>query len=303
MRELGIIDDEQQARVLADYLLTLDIATKLIPNRDGRHGVWVQREDRVARAREAFDEFRRDPADERFQSAARLARDIRRQAEATEVQHRKNTRDLRDHWSRPLYRRAPVTFALILASVGVFILQEKVYPPITFHLIFSGLTITEDGVLGNRGFANIREGQVWRLVTPAFLHFGVWHILFNMLALNGLGQRVEVVKGRFKYLAIVLLAAIASDVGQAIGGNRPVFGGMSGVVFALAGYLWMKGRVAPEEGLGLDNQNAQLMFGWFLLGILAPVLFPEGSGEVFRMANYAHGVGLASGLVLGLLRF
>ena len=303
MRELGIIDDEQQARVLADYLLTLDIATRIIPNRDGRYGVWVQREDRVDPAKQAFDDFRRDPADERFQAAARTARDIRKRAEAIEAKHRKNTRDLTDHWARPLYRRAPVTFALILASVVVFILQEKVYPPVVIDLVFSGLTVTEDGVLGNRGFANIREGQVWRLVTPIFLHFGVWHILFNMLALNSLGQRVEMAKGRRKYLVMVLLAAVASNVGQAVAGTGIVFGGMSGVVFAIAGYLWMRGRVAPEEGLGLDARNAQLMFGWLLLGFFAPVLFPEGQGDVFRMANYAHGVGLASGLALGLLRF
>lgn len=303
MRELGIIDDEQQARVLADYLLTLDIATRIIPNRDGRFGVWVQREDRIEPARQALDDFRRDPAGERFQAAGRVARDIRKRAEAIEARHRKNSRDLADHWARPLYRRAPVTFALILASVGVFVLQEKVYPGVVIDLVFSGLTITEDGVLGNRGFANIREGQAWRLVTPIFLHFGIWHILFNMLALSSLGQRVEMAKGRWRYLAMILLTAVASNVGQALAGTGVVFGGMSGVVFALAGYLWMRGRVAPEEGIGLDARNAQLMFGWLLLGFLAPVLFPGGQGDIFRMANYAHGVGLASGLALGLSRF
>ena len=64
----------------------------------------------------------------------------------------------------------------------------------------------------------------------------------------------------------------------------------------------MRGRIDPEEGLNLDSQNAQLMFGWFVLGIIAPVLFPDRHGFPFNMANGAHGVGLAAGLLLGLLR-
>ena len=57
LRELGIIPEEQNARVLADFLLTLNIGTKVVTNRDGRFGVWVQNEDRLAEARRVYDEF------------------------------------------------------------------------------------------------------------------------------------------------------------------------------------------------------------------------------------------------------
>ncbi len=301
MRELGIITEEQNARALADYLLTLDIATKVVTNRDGRFGVWVQNEDRLGQARQVLDDFVRDPNEARFQAATRTAKEIRKRAEEVETQFRKRTRDLRERWEGPIYRRAPWTFGLIVLSIGVFV-AEKFDPQQVFYwLLFSLQGITAEGFIRDLGFANILRGEVWRLITPIFLHSGIWHIAFNMMALGAFGQRIEMAKGRAKFALIVLVSAIAGNVGQYLlaGGG---FGGMSGVVFALAGYLWMKGQLAPEEGLGLDRQNAQLMFGWFLLGIIAPLVIPDGRGFPFNMANAAHGVGLASGLVFALLR-
>ena len=301
MRELGIITEEQNARALADYLLTLDIATKVVTNRDGRYGVWVQNEDRLDQARQILDEFVQDPNEARFQSATRTAKEIRKRAEEVEAQFRKRTVDLRERWEGPIYRRAPWTFALIVMSIAVFV-AEQFYPEqVLYWSLFSLRMINGEGFVRDLGFANILRGEVWRLITPIFLHSGIWHIAFNMMALGAFGQRIEMAKGRGKFLWIVLVSAIASNVGQFLlnGGG---FGGMSGVVFALAGYLWMKGQLAPDEGLGLDRQNAQLMFGWFMLGIIAPLVMPEGRGFPFNMANAAHGVGLASGLMFGLLR-
>ena len=300
MRELGIITEEQNARALADYLLTLDIATKVVANRDGRFGVWVQNEDRLAQARQVLDEFQLNPDDPRFQSATRTAKEIRKRAEEVDAQFRKRTVDLRERWEGPIYRRAPLTFALIVVSIAAFV-GEKFFPHLFFWLVFSLQAVNPDGFVRDLGFSRILQGEVWRLVTPIFVHFSIYHIAFNMLALAAFGPRIEMVKGRLRFLAIVLVSAIASNIGQfyVSGGN---FGGMSGVVFALAGYLWIKGQVAPDEGLALDRQNAQWVFGWFLLGIIAPVLYPEGQGFPFNMANVCHGVGLASGLALGLLR-
>lgn len=300
MRELGIIPDQGQARALADFLLTQDIATKVVANRDGRFAVWVQREDRVEPARQVYADFLQNPDDPRFLSATRSAREIRKRAEDLETEHRKRSHQLRDRWDGPLYRRAPITFALIVVSIAAFA-GEEFYRDVYYWLAFSLTLITPDGPDRDLGFALIRQGQVWRLITPIFMHFGVWHIAFNMLALSAFGQGIEMVKGRWRFLVLVLGSAIASNVAQSFvsGGN---FGGMSGVDFALAGYLWMKGQVAPEQGLGLSNQNAQWMVGWLLIGIIAPILFPSQHGFPFNMANLAHGVGLGAGLVLAWLR-
>jgi GlpG protein len=46
---------------------------------------------------------------------------------------------------------------------------------------------------------------------------------------------------------------------------------MSGVVYALAGYLWIKGHTDPGDSLSLSERSVNWMVGWFLLGIIAPM--------------------------------
>lgn len=300
MRELGIIPEERHARALADFLLTREIATQVVANRDGRFAVWVQNEDRLPEAREVYAEFQQDPDAERFHAASRSARALRKQAEAVEKEHRRKSLDLRDRWEGPLHRRAPLTFALTALSIAAFIGDTVDFRTYGW-LSYSVRALMPDDSVRDLGFANILRGEVWRLVTPIFMHFGGMHILFNMMALVAFGQRIEMARGRGRFLALVLIAAVLSNTGQYLF-NGGGFGGMSGVCFALAGYLWVKGQVAPEQGLSLDRRNAELMFVWFLLGVFAPVLFPGNQGFPFNMANVAHGVGLLAGMALAALR-
>jgi GlpG protein len=72
----------------------------------------------------------------------------------------------------------------------------------------------------------------------------------------------------------------------------PNFGGMSGVVFGLLGYCWMRGKFDLTSGLYVSGQTAGFMIAWFficLAGFMGPV------------ANGAHGVGLVAGVVWGYL--
>ncbi len=304
LRQIGSIAQEKDARALADYLLTLDISTKLVPKPDGSMAVWVHREDRVPEARRALDEFAQDPADPRYQSASQAARVLRKQAEQADAEYRKNVREMREKWDAPIHRRAPLTAALIAASVAVALFTDLgLNGPAVARLTFSIQAVDPDGVEFDRGFENIRRGEVWRVVTPIFLHFGVWHLFFNMMALMMFGDQIETRKGTWRLALIVAVAAIAGNVGQFFGAGGG-FGGMSGVDFALAGYLWVKGHADPEDGLGLDSRNAALMIAWLLLGVVAS----QGSTQEFfravpRMANITHGVGLAVGMGFGVLRF
>ena len=301
MRELGIIDDAGQARALADYLLTQDIATKIVTNRDGRSALWVQREDQVEPARAIHADFLGNPDDQRFQAATRTAREIRKRAEEVERQHARQSRRLIDRWEGPLYQRAPLTYALLVLCIGLFVgnlFDYRVYST----LMFSRILRLPEGLTRDTGFALIAQGQVWRLLTPILLHFGPLHLIFNMMALYAFGPRIEMAKGPVKLLIFVVLTGVASNVGQFFDGGGG-FGGMSGVLFAMAFYCWIKGQIAPEERLSLSNRNAQLFIAWFILGIVAPRLDPDGQSLFFHMANTAHGVGLASGVLLALLRY
>jgi len=66
-----------------------------------------------------------------------------------------------------------------------------------------------------------------------------------------------------------------------------LFGGMSGVNYALIGYVWIRGRFDPAAGLHLDRQSLIYALIWFVL------CFTKLLGPV---ANYAHGAGLMVGM-------
>jgi GlpG protein len=119
-----------------------------------------------------------------------------------------------------------------------------------------------------------------------------------MWALQQAGTVIEYRRGTKTLAVLVLLAAVASNVGQYIYSLNferftVPFGGMSGVVYALFGYIWMKGRVQPEDGLILHPNSVRLMLLWLLLGF-------TGFGQ---MANGAHVVGLIVGILFGIARF
>jgi len=69
------------------------------------------------------------------------------------------------------------------------------------------------------------------------------------------------------------------------------FGGLSGVIYGVFAYSWMKGRYEPRLGLSVDPGTVTLMLAWFVL-CLSGATHPS-------VANGAHTGGLLAGLVLG----
>jgi GlpG protein len=136
----------------------------------------------------------------------------------------------------------------------------------------------------------VRHGQIWRLITPIFIHFGLLHILFNMWCLRDLGSMIEGRQNTWILGALVLVTATGSNVLQFYMVS-PYFGGMSGVLYALLGYVWIRGKLDPASGLFLRPTTVTMMIVWF---------FVCWTGLI-GAANYAHTGGLLIGMAWGYL--
>jgi len=147
---------------------------------------------------------------------------------------------------------------------------------------------------------DIRQGQVWRLVTPIFLHGDLLHLLFNMIMFHLFARPIEMRKGAGALALMILLIALASNTAQGLAPSTwgplsggPSFLGISGVVYGLMGYLWMKTVYDPGSGLYVNPSTVVFLLGWMTLGLTG--VFQD----TMPMANLAHLCGLLSGMVLG----
>src|SRR5690606_25800074 len=124
----------------------------------------------------------------------------------------------------------------------------------------------------------------WRLLTPAFLHFGFFHLLFNSLWMWDLGRRLELGLGWKHYLLFVLCSAVTANLTQYMWGGSALFGGMSGVVYALVGFIWLRQRFDASPVFAVPKSIIAFMLVWLVLCMTGVVdYFIAGS-----VANAAH---------------
>lgn len=138
--------------------------------------------------------------------------------------------------------------------------------------------------------ADIKRGQVWRLVTPMFLHFGIMHIVFNMMWLWQFGVVLEMRFRSLRFLGLVLTVAALSCLAEGLWTGHTNFGGMSGVNYGLFGFLLLRGKLHPSPEFVMNQQTIGLMLVWLVVcytGVIGPV------------ANTAHLVGFLTGGAIG----
>lgn len=296
MRQIGTLDNLQQAQRLADYLLAQGIKTHVDAGGDAV-ALWVKDEDFLEQARADLDAFRAAPDDPRYASAAQKAKQVRAEEEAYARRFRRNQIDLRGRLGSGAVQRRPLTMILIGISVGVSLLSNfgKVDPAtgtinsVTQYSMISRFVV-RDGTPWRQLAPEVRQGQVWRLVTPIFLHLSILHLVFNMLWLYQFGNAIENRRGTARFAALVLAIAVISNLAQYVT-EGPGFGGMSGVVYGLFGYLWMKARFDPRAGFFMPPSTVMILIAWFFLCM---------TGLIGNVANVAHGAGLAVGIAVGL---
>lgn len=143
----------------------------------------------------------------------------------------------------------------------------------------------------------LAEGQWWRLVSPMLLHFGVLHLAMNGLWYWELGRRIELRQGPWLLLGLTLLFSLVSNLAQHIVGGPSLFGGLSGVLYGLLGYIWLYQWLAPNPHYTLPKGVLVMMLIWLVV-CLTGVIGQLGFGQI---ANAAHVGGLLIGCLTGLL--
>ncbi len=315
MRQVGTLPNENNASRFAAYLVTQGIAAHSEQEGD-EWAIWVRDEDDIQQARESFEAFRRDPSDPRYKGVEQKAESIRMQHYRERVEASKNYVEMRGRWKGAgATQRGGLTLTLVVLSVLVSLgtwftinpLQARANPEsLSFRLPRHLLFWDPVQFVASRGdpLCSIRQGEVWRLVTPIFLHGSPLHLVFNMLWLVQLGGQIEVQRGTWRFALIVLLTAAVSSMAQAIApawrGNAILeafaggipFGGMSGVVYGLFGFVWMRSQFEPGSGFIMPQSTVIILIGWLFLCM---------TGLVGNVANVAHLVGLIVGMTLGYL--
>ncbi len=288
MRQIGCISGKEQAQVFGDFLTARGVANEVEHDTDNSWSVWVRDEDLVSEAAEFLARFSTNPDAAEFLKAKDEAARARVQEAEELADYRRRVRTGRSMFPKTgAYGAGLLTYILICICVMV-----AMYSRFGEDTEFLRPWLISDPQTGIGYFLpEVRNGEIWRLFTTMFIHGSMAHIIFNMLALFQLGCMIEARQGAGKLLQLVLVSQVFSAIAQYCV-TGPSFGGMSGVVYALAGYIWMRGKYDRASGLFLDSQNVTMMLVW-LVACFTP-LIPN-------IANAAHVVGLAVGLIWGRL--
>jgi len=280
MRLIGHLPSENSALTFSDFLCLHGIQNLVEAEKDG-WAVWIHSEDEISKAKDFLLAYLGNPQDPKFIKLARQARQVRDQQQ--------RERDIEEGTPRPVERvyvveLGPVTLLLILAGLTMFAITKLGAPPEWLK----ELRISEHPA----GFPEIVAGEVWRVFTPILLHSGFLHLAFGLLCLLDLGGTLERRHGSLRVLFLVLVLAGISNIAEYLN-SGPLPTGLSGVVFGLLGYTWLRGRVTPDAGFRLSPHILIIMFGWLLLGYL------RLSGVEMKFPNTAHLAGLVAGIVTG----
>lgn len=266
---------------MVDALLVAGIEAEVRP--DEGTEVWVLDNDELEAARQRLRSWRHGGVPDAAAAAAELRR--RRDREGNE--HGRRVHDAGKRW-------ASASSSSGVGIVTTFLIAGSIIVAIMGWLADSTgermWNLTIDDFQSMRAFGRVREGEVWRLVTPIFLHFGPFHLAFNMLWLHRLGSQIEHNHGPWVMLGLVLASAIPGNVGQYLL-SGPAFGGMSGVVYGLFGFVWIYARFDRRSSYAMTGVETVLMMVWFLVC---------ATGMAGPIANIGHAGGLIAGLVLGL---
>lgn len=264
------IDQHNIALLFANYLSSQGIRSQ-IEDAQGAYVVHCEVEQHE-QAKAIFEEFIQQPYHPKYQQAAWQHGDVGK----VNSSHPSLLQSFRQQFFQ---HAGIITLAVFVSCWLIFLASLAGWAQEIFYSIrfYSQLSL------------EALSHEPYRLLGPAFFHFSWLHIVFNTMWWWQLGGAIEQKLGKGALINLFLLSAIISNVGQFLVSGEN-FGGLSGVVYGLVGYVWWFNWLAPEKGLSLSKPIIGFLLFWLLLGFagILPV----------NMANTAHLLGLVSGCLL-----
>ncbi len=174
-------------------------------------------------------------------------------------------------------KRPVITYALIIINVLVFL---------AMYIFGKGSEDTLTLLLFGANYpVLVRAGDYYRLITSAFLHAGLLHLIFNNYALYVIGSQLESFLGKAKFLIIYLVSAICGSLMSMLFSDG-ISVGASGAIFGLLGSLLYFGyNYRVYLGTVLKSQIIPLIILNLVIGFITP-----------GIDNAAHIGGLLGGL-------
>ena len=268
---LVLIKAHNIALLFTNYLNAVNIPAALKEHEQGFVVLCALQHETQAKL--LFEAFIHNPHDPKYQSAAW------QQSEVQDV--RSSSSSLTDTFINNFLAHAGVvTLSIFVVCWLVYFTSPLIVPAEIFRFLL------------DLKLSVILE-EPYRLITPALFHYSIIHITFNTFWWWQLAGDIERQLGKLSLLHVFLLTALVSNVGQFLV-SGPNFGGLSGVVYGLFGYVWCLGWLKPEKGLSLSNALASFLLFWLVLGYLdvLPV----------NMANTAHLLGLITGCLMAFVK-
>ena len=201
----------------------------------------------------------------------------------------------RDYMRQPEYHRPQLSFtvALLAVNAAVFLVELVVPHSLRTAEIENGyFALSLDG---------LKQGFVWQLLTFQFMHAGLWHLLFNSLAIYFFGRPVETILGHGRFLTLYLSAGTFGGLMQMLFAlllpqyfDAPVVGasaGASGLVAAFAMLYWTERFTLLIYFIPVSMRGKTLLwviFGLALIGLMTPNS---------NVANAAHLGGILTGVI------
>lgn len=188
-----------------------------------------------------------------------------------------------------IVKGAPINLIMFLANIFVY-----------FYMLLTGSPYNLDYMLAHGAMYVpyvVEKGEYYRLFTCMFIHFGIQHLIGNMIVLFFLGDNLERAIGKIKYLIVYIISgltgSICSFTFSYIFNRNIISGGASGAIFGIIGaLLWV---VIKNKGRLEDMTTFRVL----LLIIYA--IYSGLAGK--NIDNVAHIAGLLSGFLLALILY